>query len=291
MVHMPSHTYFSVGRYKEALSTNIDAVAVDDAYLKGSAAATFVYRYGLYQHNLHFAIAAAEMAGDEVAAMRMVRLMDEFEARNDASFWDVPAGSAVQPVVRFQSTAAMLALPRPDRGRPFLVGMWHYARGSAYAYQKDVRRALAEARQIDQLRNSRKLAGDAESREMYADLLGIAAEVVRGRAAAAEGKWQEAADHFGEAVKYQDEVPFRDPPFWNYPVRQAQGVALFRAGRLPQAAETLRQALIEAPNSGYALHALQEVSTALGDTLAAREYGNLFDKAWSGARPPELERL
>jgi hypothetical protein len=69
------------------------------------------------------------------------------------------------------------------------------------------------------------------------------------------------------------------------------GVALSRAGRLPQAAETLRQALIEAPSSGYALHALREVSTALGDELGAREYGKLFDTARSGAKLPELDRL
>lgn len=291
MVHMPAHTYFSVGRYKDALATNVSAIAADDAYLKGPAAATFIYRYGLYQHNVHFAIAAAEMAGDKAAALAMARVMDDFQKQNQLSSFDVPAGSPVQAVVRFQSPDDMLALPKPDRKKPYLVGMWHFARGSAHAYRKDSRRALAEAREIDRLRDSRKLADNDWSRELYGNLLGIAAEVVRGRAAAAEGKWQDAADHLGKAVAFQDDVPYRDPPFWTYPVRQAQGVALLRAGKLPQAAETLRRALIESPNSGYALHALREVSTALGDELAAREYGKLFDKAWVGTQLPELERL
>ena len=36
MVHMPAHTFFNVGRYKDALATNVAAISADDAYLKGS---------------------------------------------------------------------------------------------------------------------------------------------------------------------------------------------------------------------------------------------------------------
>lgn len=56
----------------------------------------------------------------------------------------------------------------------------------------------------------------------------------------------------------------------------------------------MRHALIEAPNSGYALYALyalKEINTALGDTVAAAEYAKLFEKAWAGPKPPELDRL
>lgn len=287
MVHMPAHTYYSVGRYKDALATNIAAIAVDDAYLKGPAAATAVYRHGLYQHNVHFAIVAAQMAGDEAAALRLAAVMNAFQAGGPTFSFEVSAASPMHAVVRFGAPDQMLALPRPDRKRPYLVGVWHFARGSAYAYQKDIRRARTEADAIDKLRTGRK----PQATEMFGDLLGVAAEVVRGRAAAAEGKWLDAAAHFGAAVDFQDKVPYRDPPFWDFPVRQAQGVALYRAGRLREAAETLRQALIESPNSGYALYALKEVSGALGDDLAVREYGKLFQKAWSGANPPDLDRL
>jgi len=288
MVHMPAHTFFNVGRYKDALATNVAAIAVDDAYLKGPAAATGVYRYGLYQHNVHFALTAADMAGDEDAALSLAKTMNDFQARNTGMRFDVAAAAAIHPIVRFQSPEAMLALPRPDAKQPpYMRGMWHYARGTAYAYQKDTQRALAEAKAIEKLRTGRtpQVAG------MYGDLLGVAADVVRGRAAAADGKWMEAAAHFGKAVAFQDKMDNRDPPFWDFPVRQAQGVALYRAGKLQQAAETLRQALMESPNSGYALYALKEVSAVLGDAVAAAEYGTLFEKAWAGAKPPDLDRL
>jgi len=287
MVHMPAHTYYNVGRYKDALATNVAAIAVDDAYLKGPAAATFVYRHGLYQHNVHFAIVAAEMAGDEAAALRLAKLMNTFQGEGLQNRFEVSAAAAIHAVVRFQSPTDMLAVAKPDKKQAYMTGMWHFARGSAYAYQKDTRSALAEAKAIDALRTGR----DPQATRYFADLLGIAAEVVRGRAAASEGKWLEAAAHFGNAVAFQDKVPYRDPPFWDYPVRQAQGVALHRAGKHREAAEMLRQALIEAPNSGYALYALTEVSMSLGDERAAQEYGKLFEKAWSGAQPPDLQRF
>ncbi len=287
MVHMPAHTFFNVGRYKDALATNVAAISVDDAYLNGPAAATVVYRDGLYQHNVHFALAAADMAGDESNAMRLTKVMNAFQAKKPAYSFDVSAAAALHPIIRFGTPADMLAIAPQDKKRPYMVGMRHFARGTAYAYQKDTRRALAAAKEIDKLRSGRK----PQAEGLFGDLLGIAAEVTRGRAAAAEGKWMEAAEHFGAAAEFQDKMPCRDPPFWDYPVRQAQGVALWRAGKPQHAAETLRHALIEAPNSGYALYALKEIHTALGDTVAAAEYAKLFEKAWAGSKPPELDRL
>lgn len=287
MVHMPSHTFFNVGRYTDALAANVAAISVDDAYLKGPAAATGVYRYGLYQHNVHFAIAAADMAGDEASALRLAKLMNEFQAGNTVAKFPVSAAASIHAVVRFQTPGEMLALPQPDKKEAYMTGVWRYARGTAYAYGKDSRRALAEATAIDKLRTGAKPAVTG----MFADLLGIAAEVVRGRVSAAEGKWTDAAEHFGKAAAFQDNVLARDPPFWDYPVRELQGVALFKAGKRQQAAEVLRQSLLEFPNSGFALYAVKEVSAALGDSTAAGEYEKLFKKAWVGASPPSLDRL
>jgi len=149
---------------------------------------------------------------------------------------------------------------------------------------------LAEAGAIAKLRASPKKK-DFSGSPLASSLLGIAEQVVRGRAAAAQGNWTEAARDLEKAAVFQDEVQARDPPFWDFPVREALGVALFRAGKPQQAAETLRHALLEAPNSGYALYALKEVSAALGDATAVAEYGKLFDKAWAGTNPPVLDRL
>ena len=146
MVHMPAHIFFNVGRYKDALTTNVKAIEVDDAYLPTAHAPTNTYRFGLYFHNVQFAEAAAEMAGDAVTARAMAEKIVQLQTRADPErhndFWGfVP----MYPIVRFGTPEEMLALPKPDRKSVATTAMWHYARGTAYAYQGDARRALAEA--------------------------------------------------------------------------------------------------------------------------------------------------
>ena len=64
LVHMPSHIYYRVGRYLDALEDNKTAVKVDEKYLADTNAPMGVYRLGYYPHNVHFVMASAQMAGD-----------------------------------------------------------------------------------------------------------------------------------------------------------------------------------------------------------------------------------
>jgi len=64
LVHMPSHIYYRVGRYLDALNDNKIAAAVDETYLATTQAPMGVYRLGYYPHNVHFVLAAAQMSGD-----------------------------------------------------------------------------------------------------------------------------------------------------------------------------------------------------------------------------------
>jgi cytochrome c-type biogenesis protein CcmH/NrfG len=82
-----------------------------------------------------------------------------------------------------------------------------------------------------------------------------------------------------------------EPEYWYYPVRQSLGAALLAAGRAGDAAEAFRQALIEAPNNGWALYGLMQAYEAEGDQIASAETEKLFEKAWAGSAPPDLRRL
>src|SRR6516164_5295397 len=64
LVHMPSHIYYRIGRYLDALGDNKTAVAVDETYLAANEVPMGVYRLGYYPHNVHFVMASALMAGD-----------------------------------------------------------------------------------------------------------------------------------------------------------------------------------------------------------------------------------
>src|SRR5689334_803164 len=64
LVHMPSHIYYRVGRYLDALADNKTAIGVDEKYLADTQAPLGVYRLGYYPHNVHFVMASAQLAGD-----------------------------------------------------------------------------------------------------------------------------------------------------------------------------------------------------------------------------------
>jgi hypothetical protein len=66
---MPSHIYYRVGRYLDALADNRIATAVDEKYLADTNAPMGVYRLGYYRHNVHFVLASAQLAGDGATVM------------------------------------------------------------------------------------------------------------------------------------------------------------------------------------------------------------------------------
>ena len=69
IVHMPSHIYFRIGRFRYSIQTNRDAVAADESYLAEVTPPEGVYPYSYYPHNLHFLLESARMAGDAKTAI------------------------------------------------------------------------------------------------------------------------------------------------------------------------------------------------------------------------------
>src|SRR5262249_31397291 len=62
LVHMPSHIYYRVGRYLDALADNKIATTVDEKYLADTNAPMGVYRLRHYPPNLHFVLSSAPIA-------------------------------------------------------------------------------------------------------------------------------------------------------------------------------------------------------------------------------------
>src|SRR5262245_26944765 len=86
LVHMPSHIFYRVGRYLDALADNKIATTVDEKYLANTNAPMGVYRLGYYPHNVHFVLASAQMAGDGatvIAAAEKLRGLIPDEAARD----------------------------------------------------------------------------------------------------------------------------------------------------------------------------------------------------------------
>src|SRR3546814_19811867 len=64
-----------------------------------------------------------------------------------------------------------------------------------------------------------------------ADLAMLAELVARGRFASAERRYDDAIGFYRQALEIERQIPYQEPAYWYYPVRQALGAALFQIGR------------------------------------------------------------
>src|SRR5262249_5111697 len=91
-----------------------------------------------------------------------------------------------------------------------------------------------------------------------------------------------AVDSLERAVAIEDGLPYMEPPFWYYPVRQSVGAVLVLQGQAERAATVFRDSLELAPNNGWALFGLREAQAAQGDKAGADETDRLLRAAWAG---------
>ena len=287
LVHMPSHIYYRVGRYLDALSDNKTAVAVDEKYLAATGAPMGVYRLGYYPHNVHFVIASAQMAGDGpvviAAAEKLRGLIPDEIARGIAMTQPVKAAPYFAHA-QFSAPDTILALPDPGDAIPYVKAMWHYARGVAHVARGDFAAADAEANAIDALERTADFSLLKTAGVPAEDVLKLARTLVQGRIAQAQGNTKIAIAQFEAAAALQDALAYMEPPYWYYPVRQTLAAALVQAGRLDEAEDQFRRALKRAPNNGWSYYGLSELYKARGDADAARKAEVELAKTWIGDR-------
>jgi tetratricopeptide (TPR) repeat protein len=285
LVHMPSHIYYRVGRYLDALSVNKMAAAVDETYLAATDAPMGVYRLGYYPHNVHFILASAMMAGDgEVAiaaAEKLRNLIPDEVARGIAMVHPIKAAPYFAHA-QFSAPDTILALPDPGDDIPYAQAMWRYARSLAATAKGDYTGAEAEANAIAGIANREDFSALLAVGIPALDVLKLARTLALGRLAQAQGDSQAAIEAFEEAAALQDGLPYTEPPFWYYPVRQTLAAALLQAGRLDEAEAQFKRALERAPNNGWSYFGLTKVYTMLGNATAAQQAEENLAKTWVG---------
>ncbi|HEX8376121.1 MAG TPA: hypothetical protein VF606_13185, partial [Geminicoccaceae bacterium] len=293
VVHMPSHIYYRVGRYKDSLAANVAAAAADEAYLR-AVRADDAYAFGYYPHNVHFLLVSAQAGGDGPraieAATKLGRVTSDAVAR-EVGWVQAIKTAPYTAHAQFSPPDTVLALPEPAGGFPFVEASWRYARAVALAAKGDAAGAEAEGEAIARLAAHADFADLATKGVPAADITAISRHVIAGRVAQARGRHDEAATAFREAAAIQDRLPYMEPPFWYYPVRQSQGGALLAAGRHEEAADAFRDSLLRTPNNAYALFGLAAAQKAAGDTTGAAVTEDRFRAAWSGEGVPDLAAL
>lgn len=284
LVHMPGHIYYVRGRYADSIRVNIAAARSDEAFIRSAGDHSLV-RYGYYPHNIHFIVASAQMAGDMGTVIREARrLRTVLDPETSARIAWIQAIDAAPylAMAQFAEPEAVLAMPRPDARLPYAAAMRHYARAIAYAQRRDRKGFDAEIAAIDALAKSPVLAEMIAQGVPAPDLLSLAQAVARGRFAVHSGRYAEAAEFYRAAIAIEGRMPYQEPPYWYYPVRQSLGAALFLAGRHDEASRTFRDALAQAPNNGWALYGLSRSEEALGHKAEAAAARQAFSRAWMG---------
>lgn len=284
LVHMPSHTYYLVGRYEDAVRSNIDATAIDRANAERMGLGGDAWKLFYHSHNVQFATGAALMSGDAAAALVQSRDALAYGASAKAlTPWDhTVIGTAYFAQGRFAAPAQVLALPDPAAQGGYIRAMWRYARGEAYARLGDAAGVRREAALISLSPADLKVFGPmASGATAMAD---VARNVLDGRAAMLEDKPLVAAAAYRRAAEIQESRlgMMTDPPVWWFPVRRSYAAALLQAGKADEAATQARKVLAKWRQDPVTLAVLAQAERKLGDGKAADLHLAQSRAGWHG---------
>jgi tetratricopeptide (TPR) repeat protein len=285
MVHMPSHIYYRIGRYADAVDVNVGAVAADQAYFAKSQPSP-IYRTMYYPHNLDFVWHAAGLEGrgaECVSAARAFAASVSPEAVLEMPDMETAPAAPYLALVRFGRWSEVLAEPAPPSRMLYVTGAWRYARGTALLATGRRDEAAAELAALRAVRDGVPADRTLAAFFKMADVLTLASEVLAGEIAARAGDPDSAVKHLAEAVRLQDAHWFTEPPPWYFPVRQALGTALLQAGRATEAEAVYREDLRRNPENGWSLFGLGQSLRAQGKGAEATAVDARFRRAWARA--------
>lgn len=283
LVHMPSHTFYRVGRYRDAMHSNIQAVALDKRYDRLAAPPGGITGMALHAHNIHFGMGGALMAG---GAEEGLALAEGFLA----TYPDIPAGNMWRQLMandayaiygRFGSPEQVAALAQPGDDKPLLRANWHYGRGEAAARAGDARAVRVEAEAIRTIREGEAITGP-QAKDAK-DFIEVSQRVLEGRAAMLEGNAPAAVAAFTRAAEVQgQEEEGGDPPIIWFPTRRSLAAALLANGDAAGAKAKIEELLVDWPMDPYSYFVLAEAETALGDAAAAEAARTKARVEWIG---------
>ncbi|HEX2818399.1 MAG TPA: hypothetical protein VHN39_18545, partial [Phenylobacterium sp.] len=283
IVHMPSHIYYRVGRYGDAVRVNERAAAVDEAYIAACKTQGF-YPAGYYGHNIHFLWTSSEMEGRYHAALdasrRLVKAVDAVEFAKAMPFGELFVFTPVATLLRFGQWRAILAEPPPPDGLELDLAVWLYARGFAHANLGDQAAA----------RNDR----DRLAKLIFADysrydpvgipatrMVDLSLALLDGEIDRTSGRLSDAVAHFRNAAVLERGLPYTEPPYWHQPVSHILGAALIQDRRPAEAEAVYRESLKTYRADGWALFGLAQALQAEGRRDEATKTRRAFGQAWA----------
>jgi hypothetical protein len=323
MVHMPGHIFYRTGDYAGA-QTAFDASAqTDEGYMRQQHIAPD--NDWNYVHNLMYSIANLLEAGRlqeaaEVSA-KLGKARGHLEdtlypwSPRDAIARLNPALPAALRTADWRSVVDLVKAANVSQNMPhmeFLAGgLSEFALGmqSVEAHEPDVAErhsvlldsSLWRMSQLikDQEAKEKKAPAPTGNQSMSPDplpqpllkMLSIMSLELRASMLATQDNVPEAEKLFAAARREEKELGYHEPPFYIRPVAESEAAAMMTAGKWPEAEAAFQKALVERPNSGFALYGLGQVREKMRDAGATSAAYRQFLSAWKTADPglPEIQ--
>jgi tetratricopeptide (TPR) repeat protein len=283
LVHMPSHIYLRLGNYHEASLCNERAVDVDEAYISRYRVKG-IYPAMYFTHNSHFLSYSAGMEGRSGDSIRAGRKAATGLTREDMMHMPMTQWiKATPPLVlaRFGRWQEVLQEPKPEADFLYVTAMWYYARGLACARLRQRGEAESAAASLEKIAQDKAVEALELPTFPGMSLIRLARTVLAAEVAGARGE-RDALLRLEEAVHLQDKLPYMEPPFWYFPLRQRLGAALVEGVRFQEAEMAYREDLKRHPENGWSLFGLLQCLRAQGKFDAAGTEKRFRD-AWKHA--------
>lgn len=308
MVHMPGHIFYRTGDYESARDSFLASMRVDEGYMRAQGVS--VANDWNYVHNLMYLIADEMEAGRFREAMETSEKLTKARAEVGPTLYrQTPRDGMTRlnvglPVLlragAWTSAAEALEQSRPDASLKNLAelreAMLNYTKGMEALDRSDGKSAEAMSDSMDVRVKEKPTPGpedmpgmaamsmskDAMAMPVYS-YLDVAAMELRASVLLAEGRGVESDKMFTKAAEAEEELGYREPPFYIRPVQEARGDALLRAKRYDEARQAYEAALKQRPESGFALYGLAQADAAANHRSAATaDYARLL-RVWAKA--------
>ena len=286
LVHMPSHIYIRVGRYKDAVESNQNAILADEDYIS-QCFSQGMYPLGYYPHNIHFLWSASSLLGDSETAIEAAKKTAEKVPLGELEtlpFLQDFASTPLLAYTRFGKWNQILTIPYPGDKYKHLKLIWHYSRGIAFLRKDNIKEANEE---LFALETMLKDPGLEEVVANYtnpsSEIAKVAHKVLAAEVSAYEGELTEAISLLEQAVELEDMLIYSEPSPWHIPTRQSLGYFLMKDGQFDAAEKVYREDLNNIRQNGWSLMGLHNSLKAQGKDEEAGQIKMEFDKAWEHA--------
>jgi hypothetical protein len=284
IVHMPSHIYFRVGRYGDAVKVNELAAKKDEEYIAACKAQGF-YPLAYYSHNIHFLWTSSEMLGRYQAAEDAARRV------MNATASGAPMAAQLPPVqlylfvpvvtdIRFGKWDAALSEKRPIDEDKLDVAVSLYARGFAYANKRDFRHAAQDRAMLADMIAKKQFSAIDNFEVPGTQMAQLGLALLDGEIARVKGDLDAALKNFKNANDLYIALPYTEPDYWHEPVSHIYGAALLQAHKPVEAEAVYRDSLKVHRLDGWALYGLAQALDGQGKKEEAAATRKQFADIW-----------